>query len=84
MIPTDTSKYDIILQETSFGHTLAAVRPIPEVQFRATHPESYMGEGEPWLLLTMFGHTSITLYFIVNLLIYPIKMICTKRNPESF
>ena len=21
-----------------------------------------MGEGEPWLLLAMFGHTSITLY----------------------
>ena len=23
---------------------------------------SDMGEGEPWLLLAMFGHTSITLY----------------------
>jgi hypothetical protein len=22
-----------------------------------------MGEGEPWLLLAMFGHTSITLYY---------------------
>ena len=22
----------------------------------------HMGEGEPWLLLAMFGHTSITLY----------------------
>ena len=21
-----------------------------------------MGEGEPWLILAMFGHTSITLY----------------------
>ena len=39
-----------------------------------------VGEGEPWLLLAMFGHTSITLYLIVNLLIYSIKMICTKNN----
>ena len=23
---------------------------------------NHMGEGEPWLLLAMFGHTSITLY----------------------
>ena len=34
-----------------------------------------VGEGEPQLLLGMFGHTSITLYLIVNLLIYSIKMI---------
>ena len=37
-------------------------------------------EGEPWLLLAMFGHTSITLYLIVDLLIYSIKMICTKSS----
>ena len=41
-----------------------------------------VGEGEPWLLLAMFGHTSITLYLIVDLLIYSIKMICTKRTPQ--
>ena len=36
-----------------------------------------MGEGEPWLLLAMSGHTSIYPLLIVNLLIYSIKMICT-------
>ena len=37
-----------------------------------------MGEGEPWLLLAMFGHTYYPL-LIVNSLIYSIQMICTKR-----
>ena len=42
---------------------------------------SNMGEGEPWLLLAMFGHTPITLInIIVNLLIYSIKMIYEKLH----
>ena len=42
-----------------------------------------MGEGEPWLLLAMFGHTSIYPLLIVNLLIYSIKMICTRQVGED-
>ena len=42
-----------------------------------------MGEGEPWLLLAMFGHTSYYPLLLVNLLIFSIKMICTKRQ-DSF
>ena len=41
-----------------------------------------VGEGEPWLLLAVFGHTSITLYLIVNLLIYSIQMICTEKRRD--
>ena len=38
-----------------------------------------MGEGEPWLLLAMFGHTYYPL-LIVNLLIYLIRIIFTKKR----
>jgi hypothetical protein len=37
-----------------------------------------MGEGEPWLLLAMFGHTSYYPFIVIYLLIYSINMICTK------
>ena len=39
---------------------------------------SDMGEGEPWMLLVMFGHTYYPL-LIVNLLIYSIIIICAKE-----
>ena len=42
-----------------------------------------MGEGEPWLLLAMFGHTYYPL-LIVNLLIYSIKMIYEKKKSVPF
>ena len=37
------------------------------------------GEGEPWLLLDMFGHTCYPL-LIIYLFIYSMKMICSKKS----
>ena len=42
-----------------------------------------MGEGEPWLLLAMFGHTSYYPFIVSYLLIYSINMICTKEEADE-
>ena len=39
-----------------------------------------LGEGEPWLLLAMFGHTLLP---FINNRVYSIKVICTRITQHA-